>query len=146
MNDHGMSGCLREGYLDHISQAIGGSSHFCQYSLSPPQKIEKKKEKILVCENVMLKCVFGIPLSSESLVCVDTPKRAVRLNMEMARKISVRNPRKTPVKKENPKRGGAIHLRILSAFGVPRCTVLLDSGQQKMSGKIGLCSKKINIL
>ena len=43
MNDHGISGCLREGYLDHISQAIGGSSHFCQYSLSPPQKIEKNK-------------------------------------------------------------------------------------------------------
>ena len=43
MNDHGISGWPREGYLDHISQAIGGSSHFCQYSLSPPQKIEKNK-------------------------------------------------------------------------------------------------------
>ena len=131
----------KRGILGSYISSNWGIRPFLSIFIESTSEDRKEKDNFLVCENVMLKCVFGIPLSFESLVCVDTGKRAVRLNMEMARKISVRNPRKTPVKKENPKRGGAIHLRILSAFSVPRCTVLLDSGQQKMSGKIGLYSK-----
>ena len=104
----------------------------------------KEKENILVCENVMLKCVFGIPLSFESLVCVDTGKRAVRLNMEMARKISVRNPRKTPVKKKNPKgkTGGAIHLRILSAL-CPDVQFYLTQGNRKFQEKLASEASKL---
>ena len=53
-----------EGYLYHISQGIGGDhpllSIFIE-STSLRREVERR----------MLKCVFGIPLSYESLVCVD---------------------------------------------------------------------------
>ena len=90
-------------------------------------------------ENVRLKCVFGIPLSSESLVCVDTPKRAVRLNMEMARKISVRNPRKPPSsKRKNPKSGVVFHLRIRSASVCPDEQFYLTQGTRQCDENVHL--------
>ena len=90
----------RDTWIIYLKQlggpAISVSIHWVHLS----SEYRGETDSLLVCENARLKCVFGIPLSSESLVCVDTPKRAVRLNMEMARKISVRNPRKPPSSKK----------------------------------------------
>ena len=62
----------------------------------PPQNVYVLEESDLLAKLSPWNVFLEFLSFSENLVCVDTAKKRVRLNMEMARKISVRNPWNLP--------------------------------------------------